>query len=103
MIVVMLDPRATPDHVGLIPSFLSDEDPRPAAEQFAENYAFGGGWSDFPGFQMDPKKLTLKYPGDPPYRPLAFMRLRDETILIYPHAWVAIVQPDGKFSVSRMD
>ena len=83
--------------------FLDDEDPRPAAEQFSDRYSFGGGWRDFDGFLLDPDKLTLKYPGDPAYKPLAMMRLREETILIYHHAWVCIVQPDGKYSVSRMD
>ena len=34
---------------------------------------------------------------------LAVTRLRDETILLYEMDWVAVIQPDGAFEVSRMD
>lgn len=102
MIAVQLLNGGTPDHVGLIPAFLDPSDPRPAAAQFDERYAFGGGWSPMKGWTRRPDG-TLKYPGDPPFKPLARMRLRNETITIHDCAWVCITQPDGSFEVSRMD
>lgn len=101
----LLDNRVTGDMLGLIPEFLSEDDPRPAREQFNEAYAHGGGWRPFEGFVMaGPDDLYwLLYPGDPPTRSLACCRLRDELIIVYQHAWVAIVQPDGTYEIARMD
>ena len=96
----LLTPGAL-DLLGYIPMFLFEDDPRPAAEQFNERYAHGGGWQP-----MDKWKLSgdqIKYPGDPPYHPVARGQLRGETIWVYPHSWVCIVQPDGSFQVARMD
>jgi len=45
----------------------------------------------------------LRYPGDPILAPLAQAKLRDELIVFYRHALVAIIQPDGSFEVSRVD
>ena len=84
---------------GYIPSFLSEDDPRSAAEQIAAEYV--GGWSKFDGFKMIDE--SLKYPGDPALQPLAEGWLRDEHILVYESAWVAIVQKDGSFEVARLD
>lgn|SRR5215472_12346674 len=100
MLWVQLDPRAHPDHLGFIPSFLSEHDPRPAAEQFRENYI--GGWTSFKGFKLLPNG-TLKYPGDPFIPPLFKSQLRDETITVYAHAWVMITQADGTWEVARLD
>lgn len=88
--------------LGFIPSFLSESDPRPAAEQFAENYAHGGGWSPMNGWQLR-EDNSIRYPGDPAYNPIAKAQLRDETIYVYPSAWVYIVHPDRSFEISRMD
>lgn len=96
--------------LGLIPSFLDANDPRKASEQIEDRYSFGGGWSPLAGFKMNPDR-SLQYvsPGvpddeqDPPLQVLAEGKLRDETILFYRHAWVAIVQPDGSFEASRID
>lgn len=101
-----LHPRAE-DFLGLIPNFLSEDDPRSAAAQFAENYSHGGGWSPMTGWRYDSAPPStppfISYPGDPPYYAVAKATLRDETILVFPHAWVAIVQSNGDFEVSRMD
>lgn len=94
-------PAANSDHVGLILDFLDERDPRSAREQLHANYAHGGGWNDFQGFVRS--ESGLKYPGDPPMRLLAEMRLREELIQVFEAAWVTIVQPDGSYSVSRMD
>lgn len=97
----MLDPRwMTMEHLGLIPLFLSLNDPRPAREQFNEWYV--AGWTPFKGFTLQPNNI-LTYPGDPLTMPLAEAKLRDELIVFYEHAWVAIIQPDRSFEVCRMD
>lgn len=48
---------------------------------------------------MDPETYVIKYPGDPPFPPVARMRLRDEVILVYPCAWVTIIQKDGSYEI----
>jgi hypothetical protein len=97
-----LAPRVDPEMLGVIPSFLSEDDPRPAREQFDAHYRIGGGWRPMPGFTMLPDG-ALGYPGDPPTLALAETRLRDETIRFYEYSWVAVIQPDGSFEVCRMD
>jgi len=92
-----------PAMLGCLPGFLSESDPRPAAEQLNENYGHGGGWHPLSGWRFDPVDLSIRYPGDPPYVPIAVANLRQEKILVYPGAWVLIVQPDGSFEVARMD
>ena len=91
------------DYVGFIPMMLSETDPRPAKEQFDENYAHGGGWRPFEGFKYDAENHKIKYPGDPPFYPYASAKLRDETIFVYPYSWVLILQPDGSHEIARMD
>jgi len=93
--------REPMDAVGYIPDFLNLSDPRPAAEQFHTNYI--GGWNSFKGFHMNPDDHTLSYSGDPDMPVLAEIPFRDETILIYPHSWVAITQPDDSYDIARMD
>lgn len=95
-------PQMTPDHLGLIPSFLSENDPRPAKEQIHDAYAHGGGWNSFKGFEMLADG-SIKYPGDPAHRVLAQTQLRDEIIRYYDYSWLAIVQPDGSFEIARID
>lgn len=97
----LIHPRMTFDMLGYIPGWLHEADPRPAKEQIGSNYI--SGWHPFEGFVFDPVKQTLKYPEDPAYTPLAKAQLRDETIIFYQHAWVAIVQPDNSFEVARID
>lgn len=96
------DPRATIEHMGLIPLMLSTADPRPAREQLDSAYGHGGGWQPMPNFKMT-KDENLVYPGDPPTKPFAELQLRDERVVLYEHEWVAIIQRDGSFEVSRMD
>ena len=88
---------------GLIPTFLNTLDPRPAAEQFNERYSFGGGWRPFKGFEFDPENVTITYPDDPPLEAIDKMNFRDERIILFPHAWVMILQKNGDFEISRMD
>lgn len=84
---------------GLLPEMADPNDPRPAREQFAENYV--GGWRPFVGFTLT--EAGIEYPGDPVVPPLAEARLRDERIVLYRYSWVAIIQPDGSYEISRMD
>lgn len=98
----MKHPRATPDMLGYIPSFLNEDDPRSVREQLDSAYSFAGGWQPFKGFKML-SNGDLAYPGDPPTRLLAETKLRNETIRFYEHAWVAIVQEDGSYEICRMD
>jgi hypothetical protein len=95
----MLVDAPAEDVLGYIPSFLSEDDPRPAREQFDEHYI--GGWHPQDGFTMKGKYLL--FPGDPPLEPLAFTMFGEEAIIMYPHSYVAIVQPDSSFQVARMD
>jgi hypothetical protein len=89
------------DSLGFIPEFLSIDNPQPAKEQIHNTYV--SGWHAFQGFTMDPETHVLTYPEDPPFPPLAQARLRDELILFYDCAWVAIVQKDGSFEIARLD
>lgn len=98
-----LKPNVPEEAVGLLPLIFQDWDPRPAKEQAAERYAYGGGWFPFTGFEMNPETKAITYPGDPSHHPIAHTQLRDETIYLYPHSWVAVVQKDGSFEIMRMD
>lgn len=99
----LIDPRCTLEHLGYIPTFLSEVDPRPAKEQFDDNYRHGGGWRPFTGFKLDLETMTLSFSEDPPMLPLAVGRLRGEKIFVYPHAWVLIIQADDSWEIARMD
>lgn len=99
----ILDTRYDLDALGLIPEFLSETDPRPAAEQFHERYSHGGGWRPMKGWKMGPIG-ELMFDGDTEtLPPIAVATLRDEMICIHQSAWVSIRQLDGTFEVSRMD
>jgi hypothetical protein len=87
--------------LGFLPAFLSEDDPRPAAEQIDINYQHGGGWQSFKGFERI--DTCLQYPGDPPMMPVAMTQLRDERIFVYPYSWVMVLQPDDSFDVARID
>jgi hypothetical protein len=100
----LLHPKATVEHLGYFPGFLREDIDRPARDQLDMNYQHGGGWRPFSGFKLiDEEKLHIQYPGDPPYQPIAMTKLRDERIVMYHHAWVAIFQPDNSFEIARMD
>lgn len=99
---IFLDKRMSYEHLGLLPDMLDKDNPSPAREQLNQGYQHGGGWNPFEGFTLQSDN-TLKYTGDPPTRPLAYTYLRKELIVFYPHSWVAIIQPDRKFEVARMD
>lgn len=88
--------------VGFIPTFLDEDDLRPVRAQINERYAHGGGWQPSRGWTLLSDGSIL-YEGDSPLSPVAWTHLRHETIIIYHHAWVAIIDPDGTFEVARCD
>lgn len=96
-----LHPKMTMEHLGYIPYWLYDENPKSAREQLDAGYQFGG-WQPMQGFKLTDDNC-LTYPKDPPLRPLAQAQLRDELIVFYDHAWVAVIQADRSFEVCRMD
>lgn len=98
----LLHPEMTFDHLGNIPFFLYDNSRLSAREQLDLGYSFAGGWQPFKGHTLNADN-SLSYPGDPDLIPLAQARLRNELIVFYPHAWVAIIQLDRSFEVCRMD
>lgn len=102
MLWAVVDQRGALDMLGFIPHFLVDDDPRPAAVQFNERYAHGGGWMPMEGWRALPDG-RVEYPGDPPLTPIAASMLRSETIRVYPYGLVMITQLDGSFEISRMD
>jgi hypothetical protein len=99
----LLHPKMTMEHLGLLPIIITSADPRPAKDQINERYAHGGGWSPLPKWRIDIETLNAKYPGDPVYKPLAKLELPKETVAFYDHSWVAIIQLDGSYEMSRMD
>jgi hypothetical protein len=92
------------EYLGFIPDFVWPIDTRPVAAQFNDRYAHGGGWMPMNGWTMD-EMVNICYPGNEPLAPMAQYRHEPtgEHVFVYQNAWVAIVQPNGKFEVSRMD
>jgi hypothetical protein len=98
---ILLHKGARPEDLGLLPYMLDPFDPRPASQQFDDNYQHGGGWMPIMGFLLEDGRL--KYPGDPPLSPIGMLTLNDEVIVFFEHALVCVVQKDGSFEVARMD
>lgn len=88
--------------VGFLPNIFHAGDPRNAREQIEDRYNHGGGWFELKGVTMAGDR-SLRGVGPGKFPVLAEAKLRDETILVYPSAYVAVVQPDGSFAVTRMD
>ena len=90
--------------LGTIPAMLSTADPAGAVDQIDQAYCdIGGGWRDTRGFELDAERGTLTYPGDPARQLIARATLRDEQVLFFNGAWIAVVQLDGSFRTARID
>lgn len=98
-----LHPEMRIEHLGFLPHWLSTDNPWPAKDQIDRNYGHGGGWQSFTGFKLNKETLELSYPGDPAMKPLAKTKLRDETVIFYPHSWVGILNDNGSFDIARID
>lgn len=96
----MIHPQMTLQGLGYIPSFLDEEAPGDAIEQFSRNYI--GGWRPFEGFKILPNG-NLKYPGDPETQLLAKCRFKDQTLYFYQYSWMRVELADGSSQISRMD
>ena len=88
--------------LGFLPLLLSEDDPRTVAKQLDDTYAHGGGWRPIKGWRLGEGDV-LDYDGDEPLTPLAEAWLRNERIVFYRHALLAVFQPDGSFEVTRVD
>ena len=86
-----------------LPQIISSEDPRTIKEQINAKYAHGGGFMKFEGFTFDPKTKSIQYPGDPVFKALAEIKVRDETAYYYTSDWVVVVQKTGEWEATRMD
>lgn len=95
----------TAEHLGMLPQFMSEHDPRPVREQINEHYAHGGGWKPMQGFTLNTQDMTLHFNGDQPLRMIGATSVREETVFLFENDWVAIVQPGGADSpeVARID
>lgn len=94
------------DILGYIPEIIRSTDPQPVADQIAERYSHGGGYSPFGQgkWMYDPEDQSITYPGDPKLLPMAWADIHGETVIVYRHAMVAIINQDsGNFVVLRMD
>ena len=101
-----VDPRYTLEDLEFLPEFLSERDPAHAREQLHGNYSRG--WHPnqkfVPHFDGPPESWTLSYPGDPDMRIIAYCILHDEeTIAVFPHAFVAVKSPHHPIEITRMD
>jgi hypothetical protein len=106
MIWHLLHPKATPDMLGFVPDFFSDDCPLSAKEQVNLNYQHGGGWRSFSGFTMTPEGIY--FPGDPVMPPIASTILhagtdKQEVIVLYMASWLAVIQLDGSYDIARVD
>lgn len=99
-------PYPLAQRLGYLPTYLSASDPRPAREQFNSGYRQHGGWDGNRAvgrMEYQAATETLHYPGDPVLTCLARVMLREEKILLFPHSWVVIVQPDQSYEAARLD
>lgn len=90
---------------GLIPRMLNPNDKRGAAEQLNANYQHGGGYHHQDGFTVyfEDGLYLAEYDGDPPWIEVGRVELGDETVVLFPHSYVAVVQNSGEFVIARMD
>lgn len=103
--IVATHPRFTMEMLGYLPSFISDVDDRSAREQFEANYVYGTTWKDESAFRIlvNGNLKSVRYPEDPQIVRIAEAQLRDEKIVFFSNAYVAIIQPDGSYVSARMD
>lgn len=99
----LLNDQFKMEYLGLLPEIIRADDPRPVHEQIERGYAHGGGYSPLGGWTLASENNNIQYPGDEPLVPRASLLVRDELVLVYDYAFVAIIQMNGDFAVTRMD
>ena len=85
--------------VGIIPTFLDQEDERPMKEQI--DTAYVSGWREFKGHRLE-DDWSLNYPGDPALHPVAACALHGAIFVMYEYGWALIMEPGG-WEVCRLD
>jgi len=89
------------EHLGRIPLLFNPQSSDDAWLQLEENYPDG-----YQPQTGDAWTLTndeyLIYKGMPPCPPSATAYLRHEKLLVYAGGWLAIVQPDGSYTLARV-
>jgi hypothetical protein len=114
MIWMLMHPQAEATHLGFVPQFFDDEDPRPASEQLEERYAHGGGWHPFGRGQWRVRQSdgALIFPGSPedgepdevyPLIAVSALPLSGERLFFYTSALLAVAKDDDSFEVTRVD
>jgi hypothetical protein len=97
----LLNDQFRMEYLGFIPEIIRAYDPKPVRAQIAERYAHG--YDPIPHWTLSSESNNIQYPGDEPLVPRAQLQVRDELVLVYDYAFVAIVQQNGDFAVQRMD
>lgn len=96
---------------GLILDMLDPIDPMPLWEQIHANYAHGGGWHDFEGFEVaqgdaDGTEYVIKYAGDPAYTEVSRIQRGNEQLVLFHHSWVLWTngtEHDNVTKIARID
>lgn len=100
----------TPD-LFFLRAIFQETDPAKAADQIHLRYAHGGGFHPMDGWTLHDgweapggTRLTYGSGQDATHaREMARATLRDETLVLLDHAFLAIIQKDGAFKVTRVD
>jgi hypothetical protein len=93
--------RDASDHLGRVPLLFNPDCADPAWQQLQDNYP-GGYQPEAPGKWTLTGDEHLIHPGLPPCPPSAMAYLRSEQLLVYAGGWLAIVQPDGEYTLARV-
>ena len=92
------------EELGLIPSMINMFSEDDVATQLDNNYQHGGGFRNQEGFTYShDDNDSMSYSDDPPMYPIAKFVAGSETVFVYPHAYVAVIQEDETHVISRMD
>lgn len=103
MHIEFLSDRASIEDWGLLLGFLDEEEPKSVQEQFAAGYGFGQLLEMSGGINSDSLKYESAYSEDQPLAPLSVLYFRDEQVILYPYAIVAILKSDTPTFITRMD
>lgn len=89
------------DACGLIPHFLQDDD-LTMVGSLNLRYEFGGAGDGKSMAKIDERGVHT-YPSDPPQYPYMKIERGEETMWIYPRAFIAIHKADGTWHHARID